>query len=454
MESKPVYGSKWQYWSLVIGIYTSLVAMGVVENARSVSFPVIKEYYNVSYDTYGFFSSCLSLSYIVFCFIASLVAEKVGYRTLFIISYILLIAGCFLTYFTKSFFSVACCLFLVWMGMGFFEICSNSSSTIVFVENKGTMMSLMHFFFGLGAVLGPNIARWSMQLLSNDYYSIYLGLGLTVLIIFIFAVSLPFKLPRSSANGDESKPSLTVMQTLRLPSVWLCSLTMGIMQTIESSGAQWAPLYLVDVLGLDVNTDVANFTTLTYIIFTVSRLISGPMIDRVGYYCYLYICLVACFVLLAIGFCLGKNGMYLFAMSGFFYSATWPIFICVLMGYYKENAPTVTSTVIVLQGVLMLPLSTILGWINEHWGKHWAYQLTLLFCVIGAVLLTCVYYSQQRKEKREKEGKEKEKNTKGEEENVVIEMQNMNEEKKDVVEVQSASGEGQSSSTNETVQSQ
>ena len=445
MDAKPVYDSRWQYWSLVIAIYTALVAMGVVENARSVSFPIIKDYYSVSYDAYGFFSSCLSLSYILFCFIASLVAERVGYRILFIISYVLLISGCLLTYFTKSFVSVACCLFVVWMGMGFFEIGSNSSSTIVFVENKGTMMSLMHFFFGLGAVIGPNIARLAVQFLQNGYYSIYLALGVTVLVIFILAVSLPFKLPRSSGSGsgngngnggeEESKPTMTVMQTLRDPSVWLCSLTMGMMQTVESSGAQWAPLYLVDVLGLDVNTDVPNFTTLTYIIFTVSRLISGPMIDRAGYYCYLYICLIACFILLAIGFCLGTNGIYLFAMSGFFYSATWPIFICVIMGYYKEDAPTVTSTVIVLQGVLMLPLSTILGWVNEHWGKHWAYQLTLLFCVIGAILLTCVYYSQKRREQREKEEKEskeeKKKKKKMEKEGVMIEMKSVNDNDND-----------------------
>lgn len=402
METKRVYDTRWQYWSLVITIYTTLVAMGVVENARSVGFVIAKEYFNVSYLTYGFLNSCLSFSYIVFCFLASLAAEKISYKWVICGGFVFIMIGCFGTHFASSFFIFGVCMFIVWMGFGCFEIGSNAASTIVFVENQGTMMSLMHFFFGIGAVIGPNVARWAMNVLKNSFYSIYLSLGVVVLVFFIIVISLPFRLPRNPNSDAASKPTLTVMQALRQPSVWLCSITMGMMQTIESSGASWAPLYLVDVLGFNADTDVANFTTVLYIIFTVSRLISGPLIDRMGYYSYLYLCLAACFVLLAIGFLLGRKGIWLFALTGFFYSATWPVFICVIMGYYKESAATVTSVVIVLQGVMLLPMNTILGWLNKQFGDYWAYRLTLLFCIIGAILLTCVYYSQKRKEAREK----------------------------------------------------
>ena len=89
----------------------------------------------------------------------------------------------------------------------------------------------------------------------------------------------------------------------------------------------------------------------------------------------------------------------------FFYSANWPIFICVVMGFYKESAATATSVIIVLQGLLTLPLSYILGVLNEYCGKFWAYRLTLAFCVIAAVCLSCVFLCQKRKERREGESK-------------------------------------------------
>ena len=85
MERTPKYDSRWQYWSLVIMIYTALVAMGLVENGRSVGFTVVKQVYNVPYDTYGFFNSCLSFAYILFCFLASLVAEKINYKLILMI---------------------------------------------------------------------------------------------------------------------------------------------------------------------------------------------------------------------------------------------------------------------------------------------------------------------------------------------------------------------------------
>ena len=400
-EGKLRYETRWQYWSLVIIIYACLVAMGVSENARSVSFPLMKDFFGVSYDTYGFFSSCISVAYILFCLIASFVAEKISYKYIIWMGYIFILLGCLLTQFANSFFFVGACMFIIWMGLGFFEIGSNATSTIVFVENQGTMMSLLHFFFGIGAIVGPNVARLAIRYMNNSFYSVYICIGVIVLVIFIITLLLPFKLPKSENEQENSKPSLTTIQALKMPSVWLCALTMGVGNVIEASGASWAPFYLLDVLHMDINTDIPNFTTLLYIIFTVSRLVSGPIIDKLGYYRTLYICFGAVLILLLIGFATGKWGVYLFALCGFFYSANWPVFICVIMGYFKKDAPVVTSVVIVLQGVVSLPTSYLLGVMNEHLGNQWAYQMTVVFCALAIVLLTGVYYCQKNYEKKQ-----------------------------------------------------
>lgn len=399
-EVKGMYESRWQYWSLVIIIYTCLVAMGVAENVRSITFPLIKEYFNQSDDAYGFFQSCISVAYILFCLLASFTAEKISYKFIIWVGYILIIAGSFLTQIATSYFLAGLCIFIMWMGMGFFEIGSNATSTIVFVENKGTMMSLLHFFFGLGAIIGPNVARLCLKYMDNGFYSVYFCIAFIVAFFFVVTLFLPFKLPKSSTDGKDETPTMTVVQALNSPSVWLCSITMGVGNVIEASGASWAPLYLVDVLGLDINTDVPNFTTLLYIIFTISRLVSGPIIDRLGYYRSLFICFGSVLVLLLIGFALGKNGIWFFALCGFFYSANWPVFICVITGYFKKDAPVVTSIVIVLQGIVTLPTSYLLGLMNEHIGKRWAYQMTVVFCILAILLLTAVYCSQKRHEKQ------------------------------------------------------
>ena len=213
---------------------------------------------------------------------------------------------------------------------------------------------------------------------------------------------------------------MSVAKALLTPSVWLCSFTMAMGQAIEASGASWAPLYLVDVLNMDIDTDVANFSTWLYVVFTLSRLFSGFLIDKIGYYASLFISYMCCFVLLLIGFFLGRNGIVFFVLTGFFYSANWPIFICVIMGYYKQNAHVVTSVVIVLQGVINLPITYLLGVLNEYVNKAAAYQMTLAFCVLGSILLACVYYCQRRNEKQLKVVEQKESSPKKEEDNLQV----------------------------------
>lgn len=395
---KKGYISNWQYWSLVILIYSNQVAFGIIENTRSISFPVIKEYFHVGYDTYGYFTSCLTIAIIVCCVCSSLASERVSYKTIICFGYSFIVIGCALTQFAKNFLFTAICMVIVWMGFGCFEIGANALSTLVFVENKGTMMSLMHFFFGIGSIVGPNIARFCLRSMTNGFYSIYACVTIIIACFFILALCLPFKLPSVSHDGNTKVPTMTVASSLKTPSVWLLALVLGLGNVIEVSGATWAPLYLVDILGFDIDKEVPNFTTALYIIFTISRLVSGPIIDRIGYYRSLYICFFGVFILLFIGFYLGRNGVVFFILAGFFYSANWPITICIIMGYFKKNAPVVTSVVIILQSVVTLPVNSILGLLNEYLGKQSAYHMTEVFCLCGAGLLTVVYYSQKKYE--------------------------------------------------------
>ena len=179
--------------------------MGVVENARSVTFPLIKEVFNVPYDQYGLFNSWLGVAYILFCLVASFVSEKVSYKILIMIGYVLIAAGCLLTHFASTFLLTALIIFLIWMGFGFFEIGSNASSTLVFIEHQGTMMSLMHFFYGIGAVIGPSVAKWSLNTLGNGFYSVYLCLGVIVAVLGLVSLFLPFRLPSVPRPAETSK---------------------------------------------------------------------------------------------------------------------------------------------------------------------------------------------------------------------------------------------------------
>lgn len=186
--------------------------------------------------------------------------------------------------------------------------------------------------------------------------------------------------------------------TLSTPMCWLCAATMGMMEGVENGTNSWATLYLVDILHFDPLKEVATFATFLQLIFTISRLISGPIIDWIGYYRSLYFSNIGCMLLLLVGFLTGRTGIYFFVFTSFFYAWFWPTNVCVMMGIFKENAPFATSHIFVMQGLFTFPFGYILGWVNRLCGDQWAYRANLVFGTIALICLTAEYYINKKKE--------------------------------------------------------
>ena len=133
-----------------------------------------------------------------------------------------------------------------------------------------------------------------------------------------------------------------------------------------------------------------------YVIFTVGRLISGPFIEKLGYYTSMFTSIIGCFVFLLVGFCVGRAGIFFFAVTGFFYSSFWPIFICIVMRLFKKDSAVATSVILVVQGVIMLPANYILGLINEHVGVQWAYRGSMFLCFWSFCVMLFIHRTQKK----------------------------------------------------------
>ena len=67
--------SKTRYNLTVTNLMMGLIVKGIMENCRSYTFPLIKEYFNVSYDKYGLFTSCLSVFYVMATLMCTLMKD-------------------------------------------------------------------------------------------------------------------------------------------------------------------------------------------------------------------------------------------------------------------------------------------------------------------------------------------------------------------------------------------
>lgn len=393
--------SKYTTYVLFFIIYVTMFLFGLVENIKGVSFPLIKGEFNVPYDSQGGLVSLTWFGYVIFCFAASLFLQRFGIKKAVLAGYVLVCVGAVATLAAPSFWAAAFTLLIVNASFGFFEVGTNALGTVAFTKRAALMMSLMHFFYGFGAILGPKMAGLLTDGFGFNWRMVYIAVIIPIVIIFLFILFSRFDGEEQQDSAEEPASRITFLGALKNPIVWLFCLTLGFMEVIEFGAANWGGLYLQDVFGLDPRVIGASFVSMFYILFTLSRLFSGLAIEKIGYLRSLYLAIGACMVLYLVGFGLGENGIWVLPVTGIFIAIMWPTMMAVAMNVFGPDAPTVTSVIITVSGAINGIFQLVIGFTNQYIGVAWGYRSCFLYAGIALIILNLlsnkIKQSEQRK---------------------------------------------------------
>lgn len=387
MKNKQGNKTKVKLNVLFIITYGTMFLFGFVENIKGVSFPLIKAEFGVMYDSQGGLVSVTWFGYVVFCLIASFFLQRFGIKKSILAGYVLICVGATATLVAPSFWTASIALLIVNTGFGFFEVGTNALGTVAFARQAALMMSLMHFFYGFGAVLGPKSAGFLTDCYGFTWRQVYIVMMIPIVACFLFILFTKFN---GSGDHEEARAVLsgtTFVGALRQPIVWLFAVTLGFMEVVEFGAANWGGLYLQDVYGLDPRTVGASFVSVFYILFTLSRLFSGFFIEKTGYIRSLRIAVGITIILFAIGFGLGENGIWVLPWTGLCIAIMWPTIMAVAMQVFGVNAPVITSAIITVSGAINGIFQLVIGLTNHYAGESWGYRSCLLYAVMVLVLL-------------------------------------------------------------------
>jgi fucose permease len=372
---------------LFIIIYATMFFFGFVENIKGVSFPLIKAEFGVNYESQGGLVSLTWFGYVVFCFVASMFMQHFGTKKSILTGYILICTGAAATLMAPSFWTASMTLLVVNAGFGFFEVGSNALGTVAFTKNTALMMSLMHFFYGFGAILGPKTAGILNNKLNFTWRQVYVVVIIPLIIVFMFILATKFNNENTEGEKNEEATKITFIGAFKNPLVWVFSLTLGFMEVIEFGAANWGGLYLNDVYNLDPTIVGASFVSIFYILFTLSRLFSGMAIEKIGYIKSLIIATISTIVIFLAGFALGRNGIWLLPATGFFIAIMFPTMMAVCTKFFAEDAATITSAIITLSGAVNGVFQLIIGFTNQYAGEAWGYRSCLLYAAVVLAML-------------------------------------------------------------------
>ena len=290
------------------------------------------------------------------------------------------------------------------MGFGFFEVGDNVIATLLFTENSAVYLNLMHFFYGLGAITGPQIASGFVNWLNDGYQGVYKGLSVIVVVLFVILIFTPFStLKKVNTPTDSESSGGSICSIFKRPYVWLCAITLGFMEVIEFGASNWGALYYRDVYGFDVTKEGALFVSMFYILFTASRLLSGFLIEKIGCFVSLFSSLVIVIVIYVVGFLCGPHGRWVIPFTGWFIGIMFPTYMCLLMQIFGAESSRISSIVIFLSGATNGLVQLLIGYSNEYIGNEWGFRCNVIYTLIPFILLCFVRLQGKKMERKRKE---------------------------------------------------
>ncbi|HEY8347061.1 MAG TPA: MFS transporter [Symbiobacteriaceae bacterium] len=161
------------------------------------------------------------------------------------------------------------------LGWSMLELSSSLPISLLYAREQGSIMNLLHSFFGVGTITGSLLAGWAMSHGANWR----LPMGVVVLLAGLWAyayqrqpaLSLPPRAKTEKGNGS----------LLRDPVVWTATLALTAGVAAEAGAGIWLPTYLSQGKGLDVAGSTLG-ATLFFLGFTASRLCGALLVGRMG----------------------------------------------------------------------------------------------------------------------------------------------------------------------------
>lgn len=406
-EKKPktFYGYTLTQFLCCIACYCVFFSFGGTDASKSVYLPLIQKFYNLGYDYQGLFVFTSSLGYTLFSLVIGYLLPKLGIKWILLIGLLILFTSFVCGIAFVNVWVVLVSLVIAGIGQVFLDVGTNTWATILFTSHKAVMMNLLHCFYGFGATVGPTFTGFVSKRLNMSYRGVFIAVLFLLSMAIVIALFIPKQEEKSTIESEtkEEGMSMTILSALKHPVVILLGLAQGCIAGTENITMNWAPIYLRDLYGWDPETKGAYFVTIFFTGYTISRLLSGFLIDAVGEINSMMIYVPILTVLFVVGFALGEKGVYALMATGIFISPLFPTMLTVAMIYFGKEVETCTSVILFTYMIFSQTIQLIVGLVNKYCGVQWGYRVAVVLMLIVFCVLLSVKALLKKKEAKEKE---------------------------------------------------
>ena len=266
------------YSLLIAVIYLIFISLGLPDSLLGSGWPAMHAAFSVPSSYAGYVSMAISFMTIISALLSPIMIKRFHTKWIVIVSIFLTVMG--LIGFSISTSYAMLFVFAVPYGMGAGAI---DASVNHYVANNysGSVMNFLHCFYGVGAVISPNIMAVALSKASwNEGYRWTAYIQIFILLICIIFLPL-WKKNESDSNKQEEEVA-GIREALKRPGVVLTLIAFFAYCSGEATCFLWTSSYFAGVKEGLTDHLIASFGSLIFGGLMLGRLISGFVSNRLG----------------------------------------------------------------------------------------------------------------------------------------------------------------------------
>lgn len=344
----------------------------------------LTEQYRISGETLGLLSAVLPAGILTGSLIFGPLVDKYGYKALLIISSLLLAAAFEIIAFTNSFGLVLIAYFLIGFGGGALNGGTNALVSVITTEGKGSNLSFLGVFFGIGAMGMPGLLGLLSKAMSVSNIIASVGFFILLPAFYFLVIKFPNPIQQKGIKFSEN------LKLVKSPAILiLLGFVLFFESGLEGITNNWSATFFEKGKGIDVESSLYALTILNLGLL-ITRLALGFMLKKIRPFVVQFACLAL--ILVGAILLLTSNSVTVayigVALLGIGFAPGFPV----VLGYIGELYAEVTGTAFSIAITIALVGNTLLNYLVGSLSIPFGIGIFPVIQIISVLLMSLVFW--------------------------------------------------------------
>jgi fucose permease len=372
-------------------------ATGITLILPAAMLPLLVEHTHVSLGIAGWIFASFSAGTLLSALMQAVFSRRINPKYWLLSSMVIVAIVGLVVAWTHVFGVLLMAQFLLGMAFGFVYVTSNVLATRVFLETLSETLNKVQAAFGLGALLGPLLLSFALQILHEPIWAFCV---VTILACVTIGSLISVHVPAAVESKIPQKLAGPPIHIFKQVMFWFAISQAFLYMGAEVGFGTWIVTVVTKEAAVPLAVAAPN-DTLFWLGLTLGNTLSAQVLQRnvLSERSLLYYCILGGFLSGLLITIFPGNIWTSFATSllmGFFLGPILPSVMAITSRYFVERLDFISSAMSFGSETAALICPPVMGLVIGRFGASWGMLIPALLCLLVAVPFSLTWWRQTR----------------------------------------------------------